>query len=304
MSNQPVAGVVLAHNDPAHVARTIRALSPIPIFLHCDRRTPDDVFKAMLKGASDQVQVVKRRRTSLSSWSLVAAELDGLERALTETTAQHIIVMSGSCYPIVSTSELISRLGAQTGQTLLKTEPLPMRGWETKRNHDGGHWRFNRRFLTINDQVIHVSSVPIRTVRRSVPPGLVLHGSLQWKIYARSHAEALLGALNADPVLLDFFRHTFVPEESCAATILKSPAIVGSLTETVDGPPPWYLEWPWFGAPHPRSLTADAFDAVKAARDNSGALFVRKVSSDSPELLARIDDELRVSHSSWPPGTR
>ena len=294
MPNQPVAAVILAHADPAQVARIIRVLSPIPVFVHCDRRTPDHVFHAMLEGAPDQVRVVNRRRTTLSSWSLVAAELDGIHKALNETHAEHIIVMSGSCYPIVPTDELISRLDTRPGQTLFETHQLPIPVWETWRNHDGGHWRFNRRFLTLNDQVVHVGGIPLRTVWQRVPPGLILHGSLgQWKIYSRSHAERLLGALNSDPALIDFFRHTFVPEESCAATILKSPAIAGALAETVSGPSPWYLEWPTARAHHPRSLSADAFESIKGARSNLGAMFVRKVSSSSPDLLARIDDELR-----------
>jgi len=296
MSNQPVAGVILAHADPAQVARIIQVLSPIPLFLHCDRRTPDHVFRAMLEGSPERVRVVPRRRTSLSSWSLVAAELDGLRAALAATKADHIIVMSGSCYPIIATGELIARLEARRGQTLFTAGPLPIAGWETWRNHDGGHWRFNRRFLTIDDQVVRVGDIPLRTVRQRVPSSLVLHGGSQWKIYSRAHAERLLGALDSDPTLLAFFRHTFIPDESCAATILKSPVIAGVLTETVVSPAPWYMEWPSPGSHHPSSLTAGAFENIRDARDTAGSMFVRKVPSSSSDLLARIDEELRGVH--------
>src|SRR5581483_3880458 len=118
------AAVILAHDDPAQVRRLLAALGEIDVFLHCDARAPENVFSAMTHGLDQRVTALRRRRTTRTSWSLVAAELDGLREATGRTRAEHIIVMSGSCYPLVSTQELLDRLAQERGETLMRVEPL------------------------------------------------------------------------------------------------------------------------------------------------------------------------------------
>lgn len=292
-----MAAVILAHDDPRQVQRLIGALAGIDLFLHCDARTPDDVCMAMTRGTDHPITLLPRRRTVRTSWSLVAAELSGLEEAVARTAAEHIVVMSGSCYPLVSVPELLDRLSGCRGESLMGVARLPFPPWNTPRNQDGGYWRFRRKFVTFRDQVVHIGSVPLRTVKRETPTDLVLHSASEWKIYARAHALALLEMLKRRRDILDFFRTSYIPDESCVASVLCSPRLSGELAEHVHDAHPWYIGWDAMGpGGHPRSLTIDDLPELRQARRGSGGipkLFARKLSSATPELLTAIDEELR-----------
>jgi hypothetical protein len=308
----PLAAVVLAHDDPAKVRRLLASLDGIDIFLHCDRKTPERVLSEMLIKAGPRVSVVPRRRASLFSWSLVEAELAGLRLALERSKAEHVIVLSGACYPLVSVAELEDELCLWRGLTRMQLDPLPYERWSTPRNPDGGLWRFRRRFVTFRGRIVSLGDVPLRAHRRAIPAGVRLHASAHWKIYARRHAACLLRVLDERADLVRFWRTSFVPEESCTGSILRSPALVGSIADEIRDDLPWFMRWTdraW----HPTSLQEADFEALEAARfaplrqpdqtagpalhrDRFRKLFARKVSSREPQLLERIDMELRQQH--------
>jgi hypothetical protein len=304
----PFAALILAHNDAPMVRRLIAALDGIEIFLHCDRRVPDAVVNEMTGGARERVCLVPRHRSAWAGWSLVEAELGGLAMALQRSVAEHMIVLSGSCYPLVSVDELSDELADWRGLSRMRLVPLPHAGWNTPRNPDGGLWRFRRRFVTFRGQTVFVGGVPLRTYRRRVPPELSLHASSQWKIYARRHAEAWLEVLGQRSDLLRFWRTSLVPDEACAASTLRSSALVGSIVDEVHDDLPWHIDWGGGLTDHPRFLGERDFTALSsarrapprspasgtAARDGYRKLFARKLASRESSLLQRIDLELRV----------
>jgi hypothetical protein len=308
-----LAAVVLAHRTPSMVRRLLAALDDVPVFLHCDAATPARVFGAMTQGLPGRVTVLRRMRARLASWSLVEAELAALRAAVGATRAEHIAVLSGSDYPLVSVPDLVRELAAWEGRSYLWNVELPFPAWDTPRHPDGGHWRFTRRFLTRRGHVLFLRDVPLRwPVPRQVPAQVELRASSQWKVYARHHAERLLGLVDARPDLVRFWRTTLVPDESFAASMLASPALLGE-----DALPPcrahaWYIRWPEGVTYHPEWLTRADFDDLAGARSAdpptweeaarpSAAwelpgrkLFARKFSTDvDREVLDRIDSELR-----------
>jgi Core-2/I-Branching enzyme len=304
-----LAAVVLAHDDPPKVRRLLAALDGVDVFLHCDRRTPDGSLAEMLAGAGPRVSQVPRHRASVRSWSLVEAELAGLRLALERSKGEHVIVLSGACYPLVSVAELEDELSRWRGVTRMRLDPLPYESWNTPRNPDGGLWRFKRRFVTFRGRIVSLGDIPLRAYRRAIPDGVGLHASAQWKIYARDHATTLLRVLGERPDLVTFWRTSFVPDESCPASILRSPALVGRVAEEIFDDLPWFIRWAecaW----HPDWLGQADFEALEAARnapprspdlaverspdrDRFRKLFARKVSSRESKLLDWVDAELR-----------
>src|ERR1700694_5527314 len=97
--------LVLAHDNPEHVRRLIGALDGLEIFLHCESKTPDSVLSAMTAGTRDVV-LVYRHRSPRRRWGAVEAELAGLRMVLDRSRAEHIVVLSGSCYPLITVTEL------------------------------------------------------------------------------------------------------------------------------------------------------------------------------------------------------
>ncbi len=308
--SSPIAVVILAHNNPGHVQRLIRALAGFDIFLHCDTKTPDDVLVAMTEGLP-HVVLTPRYRTARANWGMVEGELAGVRTALERSQAEHIIVASGSCYPLLSAEDLQDELAGWRGLSRLELSPIPYLGWSFRAGKpDGGLWRFNHRFLTIRGSMVLVHhGYPIPIGRRTIPAKFKLHASSQWKIYARKHAQTVLRALDASPELVRFWRGTFAADESCVSTILSSPELVGSVAEEIRHDRTWYIDWHGgeLGG-HPRWLDVSDFPRLQLERgrpplqpdderergEDSRKLFARKFGHDSEAVLDLIDEQLRI----------
>ena len=306
-----LAALVLAHQDPPQVRRLLRALGDVPVFLHCDVKADADVARGMLDGAGPHVHALPRTSGSLGSWSLVRIELDGLREAVRRTTAEHVLVLTGSDYPLVGLEELQRRLEPWRDRSYLLSVPVPFAAWSSSRHPDGGRWRTERRFLRRGDDLLVLRGVPLRFPwARRLPAELRVRASSQWKVYARADVERLLHVVDTRPDLVAFWRSTLVPDESFAASTLASPALVGEAAAPECHDVPWFLRWGPPGTYHPEWLGPEDFDALVAARSAppglpeelqkpptgpKQALFARKFSTArSADLLDRVDAELRV----------
>jgi hypothetical protein len=307
------AAIVLAHTDPPQLRRLVTALEDVPVFLHCDARTPRSTLQEMVTGLPRRVTLLPRLATRLSSWSLVAAELAGARAALTATGARHIAVMSGADYPLVSMQTLAEELTRWKGHSYLWNLPMPFSAWDTPRHPDGGFWRLQRRFLTRGDNVLFWREIPLRwPVPRALPEGIELRASSQWKIYARHHLERLLDVVDVRPDLVRFWRSTLVPDETFVASILASRTVMGDAAIAPCRAHAWFIRWPATDM-HPEWLRGADFDLLAEARWAAAIgpdeafepwaepvrparrLFARKFSSHvDPDVLDRIDAELRT----------
>ena len=313
MTGTPLAVVVLTHADPAHLHRMAGAFADVPMFVHCDARTSSEVFGAMVAGAPRWVEFVDRLPAQVASWSLVQAELTGVAAALRRTDAQHIAVLSGSCYPLLGVADLCRELEAWSGRTWLANVPMPYAPWRTPRYDDGGMWRLEHRFITRHDNVVLVNGHPLRLpIRRRLPRDIEPRAASQWKIYARQDAQRLLDILDDRSDLRSFWRSTLVPDESFSASMLGSRALFGSDCLPLQSTGAWFLQWDKANRGHPRWLSEADFPLLEKARwaeplapddvvgpdfgyDGSRRkLFARKVSSErSAGLLGEIDQSLR-----------
>jgi hypothetical protein len=310
MTMSGTAVLILAHENPGHVRRLIGALGGLDLFMHVDDKTDDDVVREMMADGPDVV-LTPRHRSSRKRWSAVEAELDGLRTVLDRSAAEHIVVASGSCYPLVSVGELEDELAQWRGRSRLELNPIPYDGWsQFSALHDGGRHRFDLTFAKVHGELVLIRGMPIPMRRRPVPASLFLQASSQWKVYARAHAQALLAVLDERPDLVRYWSTTFVPEESCVASILCSPALVGDLADELHHDRPWYIDWRGSekNSGRPRWLGVEDFARLRDARlrpplrpddprergDAARKLFARKLGEDSDQLVERIDAELRV----------
>ena len=304
-----LAVVVLAHADPTHVRRLVSALAGLPIYLHCDAKTPRaDAEQMQVRGCD--VTALDRLDTRLASWSLVRAELAGVRAALDTASPRHIAVLSGADYPLVPVNELVRTLDPWSDHSFFYNRPLPFDRWNTRLHHDGGRWRMRYRVLTSGDNAVSWRGRTVRSpLPRRIPDGLELRASSQWKIYSRRDARNLLRVTEENADVVRFWRTTTVPDESFAASVLSTPRLV-------TGPPlhpclahPWLVEFPP-GGDHPRVLGTDDWGRLAQARHDPPIdpetalaaatrprhrkLFARKFASGvSGTVLDRVDEELR-----------
>ncbi len=306
-----VAVIILAYEDPVQVRRLIGSLTGLDVFLHCDGRSPAHVSAAMTEGAHARVRRLTRRPTGWGDWSIFDAELRGLRAALEATTAEHFVVASGSCYPLVSVQELQDDLASWRGMSRFRLFPLPFAGWNAPHFRDGGMRRLRWRYLTVKDHYVHLGRFPVPLHRRRLPTGLAPYGHSSWRIYARQHAAKLLEVLDSRPDLVRFFRTSYLTHETCPGSILRSPSLVGPAAEQVRHDCPWHIDWPnpdnGTPARRPRFLTLADLPVLRTLQARPGRapdtpdgeaesyrrLFARKLRSTEPDLLDAIDEEFR-----------
>ena len=281
------AVVVLAHANPRHLHRLVAALAPMPVFLHVDAATPDDVVAAMHEGLPDTVRVLPRLSTGWASYELAEAELAGYRAALAETDADHLVLCTGSDYPLASAHEIAATLAGYAGRSWMEISALPIRDWGPLGGYDRFLWR-NR----VRDRARQWSPIP-----RPWPKGLHPAGGSQLKILARHHAERVIGMLDERPELAPYFREVWIPDETMVPSLLSSRfSGVDLSSELVTGPPAWYIDWGAKPNPSPRWLgMADLPALVDARRRSTPALFARKFGESATDVLDAIDAELRAS---------
>lgn len=281
------AVVILAHANPQHLHRLIEALQPMPVFLHVDAATADDVAAAMVDGLPRTVRLLPRRRTGWASYGLVEAELAGYRAALTETEADHLVLCTGADYPLASADAITATLAGYAGKSWLEIDSLPIKDWGPLFGYDRFLWR-NR----VRDRSREWSPIP-----RPWPKGLRPAGGSQLKILARPHAERVLGVLDERPDLASYFREVWIPDETMVPSLLSSRfSGIDLSTELVTGPRAWYIDWGPKPSPSPRWLGPEDLPAlVEARRRSVPALFARKFDESATEVLDAIDAELRVS---------
>jgi hypothetical protein len=285
--NRGIVYLILAHADAQQVRRLIDAVHPAPVVLHCDRRTDDAVYDAMLAG-HDMVVPIRRRPTRWGSWDAVAAELDGLRVALRETDCDHVVTLQGSDYPLQSNRVIERTLGDLVGRSITPMQRLPREAWS---GHGGldrlryRHWVMRR----------HMIRLP---VPRRIPPGVVPAGGSVNKILSREHAGLILELDARRPDLARFWRRSWNPDETYLHSLLATALRSASGTDDVVAESRWFTDWGTGRQRSPEWLTDRHHDDVsRAARGlRPPALFARKfASARSGPLLDFIDEDLRAA---------
>lgn len=282
-----VAVVLLAHDRPRLLRRLVAALAELPVFLHIDSRVAQPRFAELVDDLPGRVSLVPRHASDWATIDLVQAELAGYREALEHTDAEHLVLMTGSDYPLAPVPRIVDRLSRLRGVSWVETKPLPLWYWGPM----GGYDRFIFR-NRVRDRRRVWNLVP-----RPWPKGVRPTGGSQLKILSRRHAEQLLDLLERRRDLVEYFTTTWIPDEVMIPTLLNSPAFgMDWESSHVRGQHAWYIDWGKAPSPHPVELGPGDLDGIRAARtrDVAPALFARKFSESSFATLDRIEDEI------WP----
>jgi hypothetical protein len=281
-----LACIVLAHEDPVHVRRLVEALDPFPVFLHCDARTPDDVFAAMTADLPERVHVLPRMRTGWAKWENVEAEVAGYRAVLASTDAEHVAVLTGSDYPLAGADEIVDLLRANRGRSFIDLHPLPHPAW----GRDGGrsrvrfrHWAWRKHMLRL-------------PVPRRLPRDVVFGGGSQLKVLARHHAQGVVEAVDHRPDLVAFWRRVWIGDETFVPSVLLTPSLTPDFADAHVPQALWWIGWdgtkqkspPWLGIADAGRLLESR--TVPCATDDVPRVFARKFSTDrSADLLDVVD---------------
>ncbi|WP_423919445.1 beta-1,6-N-acetylglucosaminyltransferase [Frigoribacterium sp. 2-23] len=283
-----LACVVLAHADPTHLHRLVDALDPFPVFVHCDARTPDEVYDAMADGLPARARMMSRLRTGWARFENVEAEIEGYRLALETTDVTHVALLTGSDYPIASSVEIAELLAEHVGESFAYLHALPHPEWRA-----GGYGRLRYRHWAWNKRMLRLP------VPRRLPTGVVFAGGSQLKVLARHHAQAVVDAYDQNPDLVAFWRRSWVADETFVASILKTPRFVPHWEDELVTTSLWFIGWDGRRRKSPPWLTTEAVPALLTRRTDpripTDHVFARKFTTGTTDdVLDVLDDRFAL----------
>ncbi len=272
-----LAFLIIAHHQPAHLGRLIRALDDPRhfFFVHIDRKVALEPFRAAVGELRNVVFMPERVEVEWAKLGVVQATLEAIrEAADSGRIFSRYTLLSGSDYPIKHKSLIHKRLTEAGGEFL----------------------RIDRK-LTLAPEDTH------RRVLRDLPDGRyfadfsAFHGSMFWSLSAAC-VRFVLDFVDANPAYLDIHGHVVAPDEVFFHSLLKRSPFAGAISQDFsDGVHPdhthhanHFIDWPNFNR---RKLVLETrdFDALLA----SDALFARKFDERrSRHLLDMLDREVHA----------
>jgi len=291
------AYLIITHTDPANVARLCgRIPQASPVYIHVDgnvgRRYGE--FEQRVSQVRDAVFIQPRRRVSWSGFEMVRAEIDLLRAAhMAIDDADHLVLLSGSDYPIRPVEEFEAYLGAAAHRQHIRAFSIPDSEDRYFRQVDRLWWMDRIIPGGLADKALRkaLNETAGRLVGRlRRPPNTPCHG-LSWWAITGSCARFVLEEAERDPRLERFYRHVWCPDEKFVHSIVHASSFARETrsggVETYEGPGQWRLSN--FHLIHP-SLTKYYTVADREEVARSDQFFVRKVRSDlSTPLLDWID---------------
>ena len=281
-----IAYVIMVHKDFNNVKNLIEAINDPHIFalIHVDRRADPEFYRQVqeLIMQYDNMDVIRDRFTVIwAHVSIVWTQLWGFFELLDRIDFEYVINLSGSDYPLKSTSTMLAAL-----------DKMP--------NHNWVWWAPNS-----NNILYRLVWMWHCRVKNGDPEGLcdfankvqgqrefqlwdifpVHRKSSQWVILTKSTIERLRSSKGLRLLLLHM-EHSSIPDES-----LFSLFISGSAKDTpITNRDPKRL-MSWNHGPHPHTFSI--MDTKTILAEQSAFFFIRKVDTVSDPQLKQLLDSIR-----------
>ena len=156
---------------------------------------------------------------------------------------------------------------------------LPYDKW-----YEGGLNRINRRFYFVprpGYPYVWIFSIP--RLKEGLPHGLEPYGGHGGICLQKKHVSYILRFVKKHPDLIDFYKHTFAPDEMFFETILMNSPLKNSVINQS-------IRYDDFseGKSHPKNLTREDLESLR----KSGKLFARKFNLSVDKDILDIDKEI------------
>lgn len=304
-----VAYLIVAHEAPHHLARLLAALRghDSRIFVHLDAKSDAADFTGL---AGDGVFFLPgRQRVYWADYSQVEAALRLLSTAYADPCrCDRFVLISGVDYPVRSASYIARYFAERPEQEFIDLAAVSSSGWGKSLLRLSVY-----RLRPPGERSIREQALRLLMKARIVPRdrdvtaglgGLVPYGGDAWWALSRAAAGYVLDFVRQNPAVMEFFRHTFCPDEHVFQTIIGgSPfaaRVAGGFT---------FVEWS-SGGSHPAIISERHLDLLapcsalseRRRREGREILFARKFADDSSALVAAIarrtlEDEVRLGRT-------
>jgi Core-2/I-Branching enzyme len=296
--------VILAHQNPSQLARLLQRIEQDSnmLFVHIDRGADLGQFLTCkgLVGIKNLIFLKKRYNSYWGSIGLVNATMEGIQAAITHN-CDHIILLSGSDYPIKSNKEIQAFLAANNGKSFVNYYTMPALHWQPNKEIN----RIKKYYFYINSKLFEypnppeVKSLPRKVLslilsvflkkEREFPRNITPYGGDQWFCITQAAGRKVLDFYFEHPEVMRFLKYCLIPDEIFIQTALLNSGDEYFIT-TIVNDPIVLINWKNRGIdPSPSLFEKADFNKLKASEN----LFARKFNHDiHPELADQIDSEL------------
>lgn len=306
MGTGRVAFLVLAHHQPAHLARLVGALDDpgTHVFIHVDARVDPAPFVHAVGGHPRVTLLDRRVAVFWGGFSLVQATLNALDAARRAGPFARHCLLSGADFPIQPRATLLARLRAPDVEWLRVGVDLGAPDAAAHRRRiERWHWND---VAWLNPRVLPAGAVARRTRRvaraaagavqallppRRFPCALAPYKGSQWWALSDACVDWMLRFVDEHPAYLRFHRHVDCADEVFFHTLVKASPFAGRISHDL-GPVAanvYGTHWVAWHDGQPRVLDERDLPALRA----SDALFARKFDETrSRALLDRLSEEV------------
>ncbi len=291
-----VAVLILAHDQPAHLARLVKALRSdwTRVFIHIDAKVDIASFQQHIP-EGEKVKFLKgqdRIEVAWGGFSIVKATLRLLKASLSdEERFDRFCLLSGSDFPIRRLEDM--RDGLDSEKEFMRID----RRLDASDNNS--HCRYVRYFHFLDGPRIKgaKSKKP-----RKVYSGISLYHGCAWWSLTEGCIKYIVDFVERNGDYTDFHTYTLCPDEIFFHSIVKRSPFAARIThdfETVEDLDAFfalnehgchYIDWTSKGVPLPKVLNETDLDDLRS----SGAYFARKFREEaSNKLLQRIERDMR-----------
>lgn len=275
-----IAHLILAHNNPAQLARLVNALKhpDDDIYIHLDLKTSIEPFLNIAQ--TKNVYFIKNRtKVYWGAYSILQATINGFKEILnTKKNYQYINLLSGNDYPIKSTATIRRFFNEHPDSIFMEYQTQESVWWQSIKTRVTQYHLTDFHFPGCYQvQLILNKIMP----HRKAPDSLVLVGRSQWFSITPASAQYVVDYLKQNPKVRRFFRLSWGADEIAIQTILYNSPFKSKIVNNNYR----YIDWSEQKA-SPKTLTMADADALI----NSPYLFARKFDlATQPEILDHLD---------------
>lgn len=224
------AYLFLVHNDPIHFSRILKNIDDgeSDVYVHLDKKVDsDDFINHVDYNFNGKIIYIKDRISVIwGDFSMVVAMINLIKSAI-KTDYQHLIFLSGSDYTIKSKNIIKNYFNNNKGKELIRAYNLSDNKCKHCEIKIRKYWniRISNKTILANK----IISILLITLSKIFKKGkyVELNGKLQpvyygsqWFSITLECARYILETLDVNPKYINYFKHSFAPDEMFFHTII------------------------------------------------------------------------------------
>ncbi|TVT38987.1 beta-1,6-N-acetylglucosaminyltransferase [Hymenobacter setariae] len=304
--------IILAHKNPAQVARLIQALSTDTsrFYIHVDKNTDIHPFERLLEPIKSVSFVHSREKGTWGDLGIVKATIHALQQIVADQRTGYCVLLSGQDYPIKSTDKIAQYLTRNQGINFMNTTPLPSSKWNRGGMDRIEYYKFNlsekRGDYVILPPLLTADFLQNRSYYTSTIKQLLRRKTNPWAILKKRHfpgylrpfcgdqwwtipvetAHKLLRFLEDHPDYFRYHQHTLLPDEIAIQSVIRH--LFGAEDKMAIRPTVTYINWERQGVTLP--VTFDHNDIQELLNQPEEMLFARKFDMETDAKILDLLD--------------